>query len=175
MEKDWRRLGRALAAAREALDLTQSDIAREIGVSLNPVQTIERGTSKRVTTTMRAYAQRVGWTPDSVSAVLGGGDPELREGDERREKRAHDAADRLAALPARVVQALADDGQLIDATVMSLRRPGGGKAIIVVKGEPDASPEEIARDLEAWALKELELRGIEVPPESPGSASATGS
>lgn len=174
MKRDWRRLGRALAEAREAAGLTQDKAAKKLGVSLNPVQTIERGASKRVTTTIRAYAHLVGWTPEAVETVLDGGDPTMRSDAAEltaTHSRDQSAADRLAALPARVVQALSDDGQLIDATVMDLRRPGGGRAIIVIKGEPDAPPEEIAKDLEEWARKELALRGI-IPPDVDGNDAA---
>lgn len=173
MERDWRRLGRALAEAREACGLTQIGMTQELKVSIGPIQTIERGASKRVTTTIRAYAQRVGWTEESIDRVLAGGDPELRADapPNNAPAGAGSAAGRLAALPARVVQALADDGQLIDATVLNLRRPGGGKAIIVIKGEPDAPPEEIAKDLEEWARREMALRGV-IPPDINGGDAA---
>lgn len=154
------------------MGLTQADVATQLGVSLNPVQTIERGASKRVTTTIRAYARLAGWTPKSVDTVLDGGEPEMRPAASKvAASDASTAADQLAALPARVVQALTEDGQLLEAVVMNIREQGGAKAVIVIKGAPDATAEEIAKDLDEWSRKEMILRRI-VPPDINGGDAA---
>ena len=173
MERDWRRLGRALAHARDAVGKTQVDVANEIGVSRTPIQAIERGTSKRITSTIRAYAKLVGWTDGSVEKVLAGSDPKLVPDPNDPEGAADESdADVLAALPVSVAKALTDGGKVLEATVFNLRRPGGGRAIFVVKGQPDASPEEIAADLEALARREIAKLGIAIPDDNGDDAAA---
>lgn len=147
------------------MDLRQEDVATRIGVSLNPVQTIERGSSKRVTTTIRAYASLVRWAPGSVEAVLDGGEPTVEE------PAAPDSASLPSDLPLRIVQELRE-GPLLEATVIDLGEPGSsGRAIVIVRGQPDATQEQVVADLKAWARKDLKLRNIR-PPEDNGDGAA---
>ncbi|WP_078999103.1 helix-turn-helix domain-containing protein [Streptomyces sp. WM4235] len=142
MDRDWARLGKALKAARQAIGLTQEQLAAELGVSRSVVQGIERGKPhSKPSLTMRAYARRVGWATDSIDEVLAGREPRLAAQPEA-------AAEPPAGLPLRIVDELADDGALLDTVVVPLG--GDARMVVVVKGRPGASPEEIRRNLEAW-------------------------
>lgn len=141
MDRDWARLGKALKAARQAMGITQERLAADLGVSRSAVQGIERGKPhNKPSLTMRAYARRAGWTADSIEEVLAGGEPSALQSGA--------AADPPAGLPLRIVDELSDGGALLDTVVVPLG--GDARMVVVVKGKPGASPEEIRRNLEAW-------------------------
>lgn len=168
MERDWARLGAALKAAREARGIHQVPMGERIGVGRSTVQNIERGSVKKVTPTIRAYAREVGWTDGSIDAVLAGGDPTLAPPSRpAAEERAEPATGR-AGLPLRIVREL-NDGELLDSTVIPLSDDGGGRMVIVVRGQPDATPEQIKRALLQWERREMELRGMRDAGEDPPS------
>lgn len=151
MERKWLVLGRALRAGRKRAGLTQVDVARAIGVSRTPIQAIERGEEfGRPTGTMRSYARLVGWTDDSIEAVLEGGDPTYRS-DTAQPQPAE------SGLPVSILEEIAE-GRLIDTAVIEL--PGSNARMTVVVRAPDASPEEIKRDLLAWRRARRHLQGI---------------
>lgn len=170
MDKDWARLGRTLAAAREAAGLTQVEVAERIKGSRGPIQEIERGGPRgkpytKPTGTMRNYARLVGWTDDSIEHVLQGGEPSLvhKEPDGTADLEPT-AAEPTAAvrpsgrLPLRIVDELSDDGALLDTAVIPLG--ADASMVIVVKGRPDASPEEIRAALESWRRAQPHLREL---------------
>lgn len=162
MTGDWARLGTQLAAARKARGYSQIAMAEHIGVKRSAIQNIERGVSRRVTTTMRQYARTVGWDDASIDAVLAGGEPTVAE-QPSSEPATAPATAAASAIPLRIVEELGE-GPVLDTTVLDL--PGshsGSRMVLVVMGEPDASPEEIRRDLQAWRKTEKALRGLEVP------------
>ncbi|MFJ6348596.1 helix-turn-helix domain-containing protein [Streptomyces sp. NPDC092046] len=166
MAYDWKRLGKALKAARRApgVDLTQEEIAEELGLGRSVIQLIEAGNEyRKPTPSIRAYASRVGWVDGSIERVLAGGHPVLVGADEESRAGQADAADPTAdaGLPVRIVHELKGRGELLDTAVIPLG--DGGSMVVVVKGKPGASPEEIARNLEAWReahgqLLELDYR-----------------
>lgn len=168
MDRDWKRLGKALKASRRApaIDLTQEEMAKVLGVGRSVIQLIEAGNEyKKPTATMRTYAARVGWQEGSIERVLAGGDPVFVEGAESTalEVQGSAAPDPApeAGLPVRIVHELKGRGELLDTAVIPLG--DGGSMVVVVKGKPGASPEEIARNLEAWReahgqLLELDYR-----------------
>jgi DNA-binding XRE family transcriptional regulator len=160
MEQKWLRLGRALAQARKQASLTQNGVADAIGVTRSPIQAIERGDEvAKVTGTMRSYARLVGWTDDSIDAVLAGGEPtHLRVEDlEREGAQVRTGADDL---PLRIIDELGE-GQLLDTTVLDLTPGGSGaRMIVVVRGAPEASAEEIRRDLMAWRRAQRHLQNL---------------
>ncbi|MEU0634361.1 helix-turn-helix transcriptional regulator [Streptomyces sp. NPDC005989] len=167
MDRDWVRLGRALAAGRKQAGLTQPDVASRLGASLSTVQAIERGGDwTKPTPTIRAYARLLGWTDGSVETVATGGEPTL-EADAGA--RAEPSAPVPDGLPLRVAEELAA-GPLLD--TMVIRLPGGGQAVVVARGKEGGSPEEIQAALEAWRRAQPQLQEIEVraetdePPES---------
>ncbi|MGW1433088.1 helix-turn-helix domain-containing protein [Streptomyces sp. NPDC002431] len=168
MDRDWVRLGRALAAGRKNAGLTQPDVASRLNVGLSTVQTIERGgTWTKPTPTHRAYARLLNWTDGSVDAVAAGGDPTLEA--DAVAPGAEPSAPVPDGLPLRVAEELAS-GPLLD--TMVIRLPGGGQAVVVARGKEGGSPEEIQAALEAWRRAQPQLQEIEVrtetdePPES---------
>ncbi|MEU9498183.1 helix-turn-helix transcriptional regulator [Streptomyces sp. NPDC048196] len=165
MERDWKRLGAALKAAREARDLHQGTVGEMIGVKRGTMRNIENGEIARVTPTIRAYAHAVGWADDSVDAVLAGGEPVIASDAARQRDAA--AAESIAAapeeLPLRIQNALRE-GPLIDTAVINL--PGDddgpeGQMVVIVKGRERATPEQLKRALLRWEAMEAKLRSAE--------------
>lgn len=155
MTDDWAGLGKALKAARVLRGLEQGDIAKATGKTRGAIRNIENGAIKSISATVIAYARLVGWTEESVRLVLEGKDPVMRDS----RPRAADvrAAENIASAPEtprdlslRVMQALVE-GPLIDSQVITVRTESGEvTATLVVRGEPDATPEELVEQYKAW-------------------------
>lgn len=160
MTDHWARLGAELKAAGKARGLQQKAIAEAIGVGRGAIANIEKGDIKKVSPTVRAYARLVGWTDDSPERVLAGGEP-MPTPQQPALEPAHLAIESSQSdLSLRVRQAL-EEGPLVDSQVLTLRTPGGElRATIVVRGEPDASPEELHDALVAWRDREAALRRL---------------
>lgn len=159
MARDWVRLGAALAAAREAKSLKQTDMADRLEVSRSAIQNIERGRVQKLSSTIRAYMAVVGWPAGSADAVLDGGDPPTPVPDNVTELHPQDQA--TSDLPLKVVHSLAE-GPLLDATVIDL--PTGSSDVrmtVVVRGDPDATPEQIREALETWRRAERHLQHLD--------------
>lgn len=164
MDLDWDRLGTALQAARQAIEpeLTQDDLAVELGVGRSTIQNIERGQAfKRPTPTIRTFARRVGWTDDSVDRVLAGGEPQLTD---RTPEPADPHLSTGPALPLRIKHELAGEGELIETVVIPLG--DGASAVVVVKNPPDATPEQRQRNLDAWLRMQAQLRELDYSGEN---------
>lgn len=159
---DWKRLGRAFAAQREAAGYTQVTAAEALGVSRTPVQAIERGRQSngspftKVTQTMRAYAQLVGWTTDSPTRILDGQEPEpaARPGSDV-------AADPASELPQAVDRELRA-GKTLDHAVVHL---GGdsdddSRLIVVLQGAEDMTEKEIEELWQKWRRTRRRLQAI---------------
>lgn len=74
---DWLRLADHVRAARNALEMTQSDLAAKAGIGFTTVQLLERGTPRtRLPNTISAVEAALGWAPGSARAILAGGDPD---------------------------------------------------------------------------------------------------
>ncbi|MFB6873695.1 helix-turn-helix domain-containing protein [Streptomyces sp. NPDC056323] len=168
---DWEELGRALKAARKAAGLKQSDVAARLGISLSSVQAIERGTVyAKPTPTIRAFAAAVGWADGSVEQVLAGGTPTAsREEPPSTELSEPTAPVPEGKLPLRIVADLTDEGALLDTAV--IRLPGGGQAVVVVKGKAGGTPAEIQEALEAWRRTQPHLQEL-LDDEPPAAAGA---
>jgi len=151
MGRDWKRLADAVEAARDAKGLTQVALAALAGVSESTVQNLESGAErKRVPASLHRVERALGWAPGSGERILDGGDPEPQE----------DSAPPPSGLPLRIVQEL-QDGPLLDTTVLDLSPHGSGaRMIVVVKGAPDATPEQIRADLLAWAKAQRHLQNL---------------
>jgi transcriptional regulator with XRE-family HTH domain len=163
MDRDWTRLGKAIADARRASDCTQEQFADAIGVKRGALQNIERGKIKTVTTTLRVIESKLGWAKGSIEAVLEGGDPQGAPEPEGGQVGPEEHPLALAPeLPLDILHELsAETGPVIGAGVLTV--PGaspGSRLIVVFKGEPDASPEEIRADLLAWSAEQRRLRGL---------------
>ena len=71
----WARLGQAIAAARQAQRLTQSELADRADVSTGAVQRAEAGKvpKARMPITLHPIANALGWPSTAIDAVLDGG------------------------------------------------------------------------------------------------------
>lgn len=168
MSKDWARLGAAVTSARRTAGMSQQELAERIGTGRSSVQSIERGHEfAKITGTMRSVARELGWADGSIESVLAGGDPVPAD-----TAPTPPSAGTGQDLPLRIVQELSE-GQLLDTTVLDLT-PAGSSArmIVVVKGRPDASPEEIRRDLLAWRKMQRRLQNIGDEEEPPAARNA---
>lgn len=157
MDRDWARLGQQLAAGRERLGLTQEQVAARLDVAKSTIGFIETGTPrKKVTATIRAYGRLVGWTDESVADVFNGGDPTMREAPEPTETRTA-AAPEVAPvkdLSLDTRQALRE-GPLLYERVLTMETAGGEvRTTIVVRGQQDATEEEMLAALEEWRERE---------------------
>ncbi|WEH40282.1 helix-turn-helix transcriptional regulator [Streptomyces sp. AM 2-1-1] len=155
---DWTALGQALRAARESAGLRQVDVAKRLDVGESTVQSIERGQQfNKPTRTIRAYAAELGWSSGAVERVLAGGEPIVEEAVHRPDLTPFEPTAALSdsGLPLRIVADLTDSGPLLDTVVISL--PGGGQAVVVVKGKAGGSPQEIQEALEAWRRTQTHL------------------
>lgn len=160
MDRDWARLGAALRAARQDLDLEQQQVAERIGVKRGALRNIEVGEISRVTPTVREYARIVGWTEASIDAVLAGGDPtrDAVPPDESVTVLASAPED----LPLRIKAALAADGPVLDTAVINLFQGADAdddvQMVVVVKGRKTATPEQIRKALLQWEKTEAQIR-----------------
>ncbi|MFK8844755.1 helix-turn-helix domain-containing protein [Streptomyces sp. Ac-502] len=163
MGRDWKRLAEAIRTAREERNLTQVEVADAADVSESTVQNLESGIDRtRLPPSLAKIEPVIGWAPGSGKTVLEGGEP-TRVPMAVVDAAAPAARDNQAAvsdLPLRIVQELAD-GPLLDTQVMDLTPLGSSaRMIVVVKGETDASPEQIRRDLLAWARAQERLQTL---------------
>jgi hypothetical protein len=137
-------------------------MADAIGISRSALQNIESGKFKKITPTIRAYTDLVGWTEASAEDVLAGGEPTQRESQEDApsERGATSVGVESApGVPLRIAQAL-EEGPVLDAAVIPLSDAGDGQMVIVVKGRAGASPDEIKKALLLWEQREMQLRGL---------------
>lgn len=157
MTPQWKRLGAELRKARKAAGISQVDLAQAVGIGRSTVQAVERGKEyTKPAAVHRVIARAVGWTDESIELVLAGGEPEalappIAQAVERNvESAVSSAGDRADLdLPLRIVQEM-EEGRLLDAQVIDLGGDSSARMIVVVKGAPDATPEQIRRDLRAW-------------------------
>lgn len=170
MERDWERLGRKFAEARETIGLTQVQAAGQLDVSRGPIQAIERGQQSngkpftKVTATMRAYARLVGWTEDSPGRVADGGEPETAPlpAPPPPEKPKSD-------LPPAIDRELRS-GRYVDGAVIHLNpqdEDDDTRIIVVLKSDEDISDEELDRRWQQWRRSRRHLQGIASEPDDP--------
>ncbi|MFE9003187.1 helix-turn-helix transcriptional regulator [Streptomyces sp. NPDC007875] len=167
MGRDWKRLADAVRAARTALGMTQVELADAAGVAEATVQNLEdrNKVRSRIPSSLPRVERALQWGPGSGVAILEGGEPStLPPTLDTDTTPARGATTTEGAssgdLPLRIVQELAD-GQLLDTTVMDLTPLGSeARMIVVVKGKPDASPEQIRRDLLAWKKAQRKLQNL---------------
>lgn len=171
MERDWERLGRAFAAAREAIGLTQVQVAEQLHVTRTPVQAIERGRQPngrpytKVTNTMRGYARLLGWTEDSPGAILDGGEPTLVP------QAPVEAAKRPRSDLPPAVELELRTGRTLDSAVIHLGPEGDDARIVVVaKGAEDMSEEDLDRIWQQWRKARRHLQGITTETETPSES-----
>ncbi|MGW6393051.1 helix-turn-helix domain-containing protein [Streptomyces sp. NPDC055103] len=168
--EDWSGLGARLRARREDLRMSQEAVGQQIGVQRNALRRIEGGMIQRVSATVRAYAKLIGWTNDSVEAVLAGGAPTLLEGFADRHGNVSptpepDFAGEIARalmsrLPARIVQEIID-GEVVEHDVLDLR-PDGSSALmtLIVERSPETPTAQVQEDLRHWSEVQRQLRKL---------------
>lgn len=155
MEQDWKRLADAIRQAREAAGMTQVDLAERASIAEGSVQNLESGRERsRIPQSLTKVEQALGWAPGSGVAILRGtASQPLKAEEEPAKSRPRSRSD----LPLRVVDEL-EDGPLLDSTVLHLGDDSGARMIVVVRGKPDASPEEIHEALLAWRRMERRIQ-----------------
>lgn len=170
MTSKWARLGEKLRTARVAHQIGVQQAADAIGIKRGALWNIERGEIARVTPTIRAYAQLLGWSEESIEAVLAGGEPTGRADGDRldRPETDHDCLpgsddnpqdaepgvgrQMPSDLSVRIQRALGD-GPLLDARVAEVVTPTGlVKATIVIRGESGISSEDLLAALESLTV-----------------------
>lgn len=168
-ERDWKRLGHALAAARKEAGLTQVDVAERLSVTRTPVQAIERGIQPngkpfaKVSPTMRAYARLVGWTEDSPELILQGQEPEPAT------QPVPEPADPKSDLPPAVDRELRK-GRTLDHAVVHLSGEDDDddvRLVVILKGAEGMSEEEIDRRYEQWRRARRQLQAIPGESDTP--------
>lgn len=145
MEQNWKAVAEAIRASRLAMGMTQERLAHEVGVSRVTIQSLESGSPRtRVSTALLEVARTLGWPNGRVEELLAGGDsaPPVRHArqDEKPEG---------SGLPLRIAEEL-EQGRTYDAQVVDLPGESGARMIVVVKGDNDATPEQIQEALLAW-------------------------
>lgn len=153
----WAKLAAAIRAAREARGLSQVALADLAGISEGSVQNLESGSSRtRIPPSIAKVEPHLGWAEGSGRAILDGGNPTpatpLAE--------TRDANTRRGNLPLRVVDELESDDPLLDSTVIQLPGVDGARMTVVVRGKPDATPQEIQAALLAWRKTERNLHRL---------------
>jgi transcriptional regulator with XRE-family HTH domain len=158
MARDWKRLADAIRAARRQNGWTQVQLADAAGVSEATVQNLESGAERRnVPTSLPKVEHALGWSASSGTAVLNGGEPTPLTSDDGTTS----SSELPEGLPLRIVQELSD-GPLLDTKVMDLTPLGSdARMIVVVRGNPTASTEQIRSDLLAWAKAQRHLQNLE--------------
>ncbi|MFJ5070189.1 helix-turn-helix domain-containing protein [Kitasatospora sp. NPDC088556] len=152
MDRDWARLSRAIAAARDDLGLTQPELATALGVGRSSVQKLESGHQyAKVTPLHREVSRRFGWTDGSIEAVLAGGGPTVRawqsDAEPSADIEASEVDDLLDDLTERVRETLLG-GKVADATAIELdSEEDGGVVLIWKRGESQTLTPEQQRDL----------------------------
>lgn len=187
MVRDWVRLGLAVRAAREARSMTQAELATAIGVDESTVQNLESGRFgrgfSRMPASARTAAHYFGWTDDSITSVLAGGDPTVAKPTVDPSAPAVEELARMIAagevsaseLPRRIASALTASGPLLDATIIELAGDGGepeGEIVVIVKGKAHASQDQLDRAVAQWERAERRLRST---PKDGDSSAANGS
>lgn len=169
-ERDWKRLGHALAEARKAAGLTQVEVAERLSVTRTPIQAIERGVQPngkpfaKVSPTMRAFARLVGWTEESPDLILRGQEPEPAT-----QPVSETATEPKSDLPPAVDRELRS-GKTLDHAVVHLSGEGDDddvRLVVVLKGAENMSEEEIDRRYEQWRKARRQLQAIPGESDTP--------
>lgn len=161
---DWVRLGRAFAARREEAGFTQVSAAEALSVSRSPIQAIERGRQSngqpftKVTQTMRAYAQLIGWTQDSPQRILDGSQPTDAAATQPSDEAPADDSARYGLPPA--VDRELRSGKTLDHAVVNLgsETDDDTRLIVVLKGAEDLTEDELDRLWQKWRRTRRQLQ-----------------
>lgn len=165
MNADWARLANAIKRRREALGLTQVQLADLASVTDTTIRNLEGGRAfKRPPASLPAVEHGLGWAPGSARAILAGGEPTLRDGAPVDAPAKAEPPGALAGLPASVLDELAV-GEVYATEIHDLSQEGGITLITVAvrpPGEPgeQISAEQRRRNFRAWSRMQRRLNGL---------------
>lgn len=170
MDRDWARLARTIAGTRKALGITQPELARKAGVGRSSIQKMENEAHvyTKVLPVHRVIARILGWTEDSIEAILAGGEPV--KADTAAEPQGVTAAAEAPAQGIDLPEGLSDrakmaffGGKVVDSEVIDLAPddPDAVALLVLKRGSrQDASPEQLRSDLRKWARLQRAAREI---------------
>ncbi|WP_069885246.1 helix-turn-helix domain-containing protein [Streptomyces luteocolor] len=166
MDQDLKRLGNELRESREQRrnpQVTQADAAEALGLSRTALQNIEHGKIRKVSRTVRQYAEFLGWPDGAVDVVMAGGTLADAEAAEREASSAEQATagtlEDFGLSP--TVEYELRSGKTLESTVINLGPDeDDGHIIVVVQGKKDATPEEIQRVAERFRRARRHLHSI---------------
>jgi DNA-binding XRE family transcriptional regulator len=161
MDETTKRLGEALQASREGRRprLTQPEAARQLGVGRSTIQNIERGAFTKVTSTVRRYAELLGWESGALDQFAAGEPVQNGAGN------ADQGADSALPLPPAVEYELRTN-ETLDSTVISLGPDeDDGHVIVVLQGRKGATPEEVAKIAARYRKARRYLQGLASEPD----------
>lgn len=172
MERDWKRLGRAFATARQEAGLTQEEVAGRLHVSRTPIQAIERGRQSngkdflKITGTMRAYARLLRWTDNSIERVLDGDEPEQLPPPPVDPPTTPVEPDPDSDITPAIDLELRT-GRTLESNVLHIGpEEADGRVIVVVKGGEDITEEQVEELLRDWRKRRRHLQGVATDPET---------
>lgn len=153
MDRDWKRLGRAIKAQRDHLGLArQDDLATAAGVTRQTIQSLEAGKPRtRMPASIAKVEKALSWELGTAARILTEGatePPALRFAE---------------GMPMRIARELSD-GQVVDTDVLDLTLPGSKSRLVVVfkhdSEAADMAPDELRAALQEWTRIQRALRQI---------------
>lgn len=153
MDRDWKRLGRAIKTQRDHLGLArQDDLAAVAGVNRQTIQSLEAGKPRtRMPASIGKVEKALSWELGTAARILTEGANEP-------------PAPRFAeGMPLRVARELSE-GQVEDTEVLDLTVPGSNSRLVVVfkhdSAAADMAPDELRAALQEWTRIQRALRQI---------------
>lgn len=155
MEHDWTAVAKALKASRQAMGLTQEELAERAGTSRSTIQMLEGAHHRRrISRRLLEIAELLGWPDGYIDQLLAGevtGPPARRKQNEPEP-----APEPRADLPLAVAHELGL-GDLLDTRVVELGE-SDARMIVVVRAADGATPEQIRQALEQWRRVQQNLQ-----------------
>lgn len=157
MDRDWKRLGRAIKAQREHLGMTtQQELAEAAGVTRQTVQSLEAGKQRsRMPGAIAPVEKALRWEPGTAARILTVEEPEP------------DAGRFAEGMPVRIAQELSS-GQVVDTEVLDLSLPGSNSRLVVVfkqdASAADMDPAQLRAELQEWSRMQRAMRRIASEP-----------
>ncbi|QQC89871.1 helix-turn-helix domain-containing protein [Streptomyces alfalfae] len=156
-------LGSELQASREGRrpKLLQPEVAEALGVSRTTIQNVEAGKFKRISATVRRYAQYLGWPDGAVEHVAAGGRLCDFHASAHIAASAEDPAPPQSLGLSPAVEYELRAGDVLDSQVINLGPDEeDGQIIVVLQGKKGASQEEVARVAARYRRARRHLQGI---------------
>jgi transcriptional regulator with XRE-family HTH domain len=154
MEQNWTAVAEALRTSRQAMGLTQEELAARAETSRSTIQLLEGGHHRRrVSRKMLEVAELLGWPDGHLDKLLAGevtGPPAHRKG------AATGTPAPRADLPLAVARELGL-GDLLDTRVVELDG-ADARMIVVVRAADGATPEQIEQALAQWRRVQQNLQ-----------------